>query len=321
MNFSLYSTCKSSKERRAVIDVGTNSVKILIADVEDNFVIPVEERAIQTRLGDCLSNDNILLAKAIERTVTAVGEFLQLANNLNTKRIKIIATSPLREIQQSSILVQLLREKYNVETEIISGEKEAELSFLGVLGNSLTAKNKMLIADIGGGSSEFTFGENGKIRFLKSYQIGVVKCMRNFNVSDPPTECEYLKCRENVYRFIGDNIVKDLKSLTEFDKESTDFIGTGGTITILGRMILKENEFNRQKLDNLKIDHNAIKGLEQLLWKIPIIDRKNITGLPADKADVILFGILIYDVLMELSGLNTVIVSTRGLRFGAIKNF
>ncbi len=321
MNFPLNSTHKISKERRAVIDVGTNSVKILVADINDKFVIPIEERAIQTRLGDCLSNDNVLAEKAVDRTVVAIGEFLQLANNLDAKRIKIIGTSPLREIQKSNLLVKSLKEKYNVEIEIISGEKEAELSFLGVTEYSLSAKSKVLIADIGGGSSEFTFGKDGKIKFLKSYQIGVVKCMQNFNVSDPPTEDEYLKCRDSIYRFISNNIVKDLKSLTDFDKESTDFIGTGGTITILGRMILKENEFNRCKLDNLKIDHNAIKGLEQLLWKIPINDRIKIPGLPADKADVILFGILIYDTFMELSGLNTVIVSTRGLRFGAIKYF
>ena len=308
-------------DRRAVIDIGTNSVKILVADVDGCSVIPLEERAIQIRLGNCVYSGNYLTQEAVERAVSAVNELLQLASNLNAKQIKIIATSPLREIKNSDFLIQSIKEKFNVEVEIISGEKEAELSFMGVIDYLPDKKNKILIADIGGGSSEFIFGENDKIKFLKSYQIGTVRYMLKFNVSDPPTQEEFLKCRKNIYDFMERNIIKDLKYLTDFEGKSTDFVGTGGTITILGRMILKENEFNRTKLENLKINYSNIKNLTKLLWQIPIAERKKIPGLPQDRADVIIFGILIYEVFMELAGLDSVFVSTRGLRFGAIKNF
>lgn len=308
-------------DRRAVIDIGTNSVKILVADVDGCSVFPFEERAIQIRLGNCVYNGNCLTQEAVERAVSSVNELLQLASSLNAKQIKIIATSPLREIKNSDFLIQSIKEKFNIEVEIISGEKEAELSFIGIIDYLPNTKSKILIADIGGGSSEFIFAENRKIQFLKSYQIGAVRYMQMFNVSDPPTQEEFLKCRDKICDFIDRNILKDLKYSTDFEGKSTDFVGTGGTITILGRMILKENEFNRSKLDNLKINYSSIKDLTKLLWQTPIAERKNIPGLPEDRADVIIFGILIYEVFMELSELDSVFVSTRGLRFGAIKNF
>ncbi|MGC8887370.1 MAG: hypothetical protein ACP5MG_09465 [Verrucomicrobiia bacterium] len=308
-------------ERRSVIDVGTNSVKVLVADLKGGDVIPVEERAIQTRLGDGFHNGNELQKHSIEKTVDAIKKFVLLSKSLGASRIRIIATSAVREGINSNKLKQIVREKLGLEMEIISGEREAELVFEGIVDHISDASNeRILIADIGGGSSEFIYGIGKRIEFVRSYPFGTVKYLNSCRVSDPPLESEYLHCRKRINDDLSNSIVNDLKNLVSFVGKGIDkFIATGGTITILGRIVLHNDEFIRERLENLKINYEEIKNICDNLWTLPLKDRETIQGIPPDRADVILFGALMYEVIMKNLCLDSVYVSTKGLRFGAIK--
>lgn len=312
-----------SIERRAVIDVGTNSVKLLVADVNGDIVVPINEQAIQTRLGVGLNENGVLKKDAIERTAEAIGKFIQIAEDSGAKRIKIIGTSAVRESANCNELLELVKNRFGKEMIVISGEKEAELVFNGIIDNKGNFENKrILIVDVGGGSSEFIVGKNNKIEFLKSYPFGVVKYMQMFNISNPPERSEFLHCRNKILCELQNSVLKDLKKTNDHSKEPFDcIVATGGTITILGRMILRDNKFIREKLDNLKISILEIKNILNTVWNLPLEKRKEIPGLPPDKADVILYGVLIYEILMEELNLNSVFVNTGGLRFAAIKDF
>lgn len=309
--------------RRSVIDVGTNSVKVLIADVKDESVMPIEEKAIQTRLGEGLNNSGVLNRNSIEKTLEAIQKFVELSKSLGVSRIRIIGTSAVRESANSDELVKMVKEKFGLLMEIISGEKEAEFVYEGVVCHLRNEKtNGVLISDIGGGSSEFIYGIGERIEFVKYYPFGTVRYMNEFKISDPPKQSEYSKCRERIYNDLNFGIINDLNNISNFNKHRVEkFIATGGTITILGRILLGDNEFNRERLENLEIKFGDIKKICDNLWSLPLQERKKINGLPPDRADVILFGALLYASLMEGLKLDSVFVSTRGLRFGAIKKF
>lgn len=306
--------------RRAVIDVGTNSIKLLVADVRRRDVQPVHEESKQTRLGKNFYQTHRLQPEAVAKTAEAVWEFSEIAREREAETIRVIATSAARDAVNQNDLISTIERAANLKVEIISGEQEAAWAFQGVTMNSELAHTPLLLLDVGGGSTEFILGHGNEKHFAESFPLGTVRLMETIPHSDPPMAQEFSKCRDWLKNFLQTEVRPKLAPALEREKKfgAVQLAGTGGTATLLAKMELKLERYDRGKIEAIRLKWEQIKSQRKKLWKLPLAERKEISGLPKSRADVILTGILIYESVMEEFGFTELRVSTRGLRFAAL---
>jgi len=304
--------------RRAVIDVGTNSVKLLIADVAGVDVRPVHEESRQTRLGKGFYETHRLQPEPIARTAEAVWEFFETARERSATSIRVIATSAARDAMNPRDLTNAIERASGLKTEIITGAREADWAFQGVATDAELAQHPLLLLDVGGGSTEFILGHGKEKSFAHSFPLGTVRLMEKFPHSDPPTRSEFTNCRDWLKDFLHHEVRPQLgPALKNLARESW-LVGTGGTTSILARLEKKLDRFDREKIERTVLTLEQVKAHRKNLWKLPLAERKEVPGLPKLRADVILTGVLIYEAVMEEFGFKEVHISTRGLRFAAV---
>jgi exopolyphosphatase/guanosine-5'-triphosphate,3'-diphosphate pyrophosphatase len=304
--------------RRAVIDVGTNSIKLLVADVRGRDVEAVHEESRQTRLGKGFYESNRLQPEAIARTAEAVWEFAEIARDKNADSIRVIATSAARDAVNPTDLTASIERASGLKTEIISGTREADWAFQGVATDSELAKHPLLILDVGGGSTEFILGHGTKKSFAHSFPLGTVRLMEKFPPGDPPTRGEFTGCRDWLRHFLHHDVRPQLEPALKNETGEIRLVGTGGTTSILARIEKKLDRFDREKIESTVLSFEQVVAHRKNLWKLPLAERKEIPGLPKLRADVILTGVLIYEAVMEEFNFKELRVSTRGLRFAAV---
>ena len=309
--------------RQAVIDIGTNSVKLLVADVHNHQVDPLLEKSRQTRLGKGFYHSNELQTESIRHTAEVVAEFGRLAKTFDPERVRVIATSAVRDSTNQDAFVGAIETASGLTVEVLSGAQEADWVFLGVTTDPELDLGRLLILDVGGGSTEFIVGEQGKARFSHSYPLGSVRLLEHFPPSDPPIASELEAIREHLRHFLANELHGDLKQAIGANRAADDppeatLVGTGGTITILGRIYQQLDGFDRNRLENARLSSDAISQLVDRLWSEPLEQRRQIVGLPPERADVILMGSVIYEAVMHHFSFTEVRLSTRGLRFAAL---
>jgi exopolyphosphatase/guanosine-5'-triphosphate,3'-diphosphate pyrophosphatase len=302
--------------RRAVIDVGTNSIKLLVADVRGRDVQPVHEESRQTRLGKGFYETHRLQPEAVACTAEAVREFARTAREKNADSIRVFATSAARDAMNPADLTDAILRASGLKTEIISGAREAEWAFRGVTTDPELARHPLLLLDVGGGSTEFIVG-GGKKHFAQSFPLGTVRLMEKFPHSDPPTRGEFNSCRDWLKKFLLAEVRPQLEPALKNESGEMWLVGTGGTTSILARIENKLDRFDREKIERTVLDFDQIVAHRKMLWRLPLAERKEIAGMPKLRADVILTGVLIYEMVMEEFGFKQLHVSTRGLRFAA----
>ena len=304
--------------RRAVIDVGTNSIKLLVADVRGRDVQPVHEESRQTRLGKGFYETHRLQPETIAHTAEAVWEFAEIAREKNAGSIRVIATSAARDAVNPMDLTSSIFRASGLKTEIISGAREAEWAFRGVTTDPELARQPLLLLDVGGGSTEFILGHGEEKSFAHSFPLGTVRLMEQFPHCDPPTRAEFNACRDWLKHFLRAEIRPQLAPALKNESGEIRLVGTGGTTSILARMEKELDRFDREKIERTVLSFEQIAAHRKKLWRLPLAERKEITGLPKLRADVILTGVLIYEMVMEEFGFQQLRVSTRGLRFAAV---
>ena len=304
--------------RRAVIDVGTNSVKLLVADVCGNQVAPVHEESKQTRLGKGFYETQRLQPEPIARTAEAVWEFSETARERGAESIRVIATSAAREAMNPRDLTNAIEKASGLKTEIITGAREADWAFQGVATDVELAKHPLLLLDVGGGSTEFILGHGQEKSFAHSFPLGTVRLLELFPHSDPPTRGEFAKCRDWVQQFLRGEVRPRLGPARKTETGDIRLVGTGGTTSILARIEQKLDRFDREKIERTTLSFEEVVAQRKTLWRLPLAERREIPGLPKQRADVILTGVLIYEAVMEEFGFPALRVSTRGLRFAAV---
>jgi exopolyphosphatase/guanosine-5'-triphosphate,3'-diphosphate pyrophosphatase len=305
--------------RRAVIDVGTNSVKLLVADVTGSKAHPVWEVGHQTRLGKGLFRDHFLTASAITATAQAVADYVAKAREHEAVSIRAIATSAARDARNAGDLVEAVRSMAGLELEIISGEQEARFAFQGVTTDESLGAEPLLVLDLGGGSTEMVLGMGQEIRFSASFRIGTVRLLEMMPHGDPPTPDEREAARSWVRQMLGREVLPVLgPHLAQLPGHQFAVIATGGTASILGCLEAGLKRFDRHRLDGLEIPAQGMRRLNERLWSLPLAARRSLPGLPPERADVILMGATIYEGILERLERPCMHVSTRGLRFAAV---
>src|SRR5258708_1029193 len=180
--------------RRAVIDVGTNSVKLLVADITGREVEPVWEESKQTRLGRGFYDTHRLQPDAIDATGKAIAQFSQTARKYQASSVRVIATSAARDAVNAGDLSSAIEKGSGLKMEIISGEQEADWVFQGVTTDPSLAREPLLLLDVGGGSTEIIAGQGTHKYSSQSFPLGTVRLLEKNPPSDPPQKEELTCC-------------------------------------------------------------------------------------------------------------------------------
>jgi len=295
--------------RVASIDIGTNTILLLIADVDEGKLRPLFEMETIVGLGKGLQKDGILSQEAMKRGLQTLTQYLQQCQTTGAQKIFAAGTSALREAKNSRDFLKTINEKLNLSIEIISGEEEAHLSFLAVARDLKELKKPTLVIDVGGGSTEFILGKGDQIIEWQSLPLGSVRFTEQFLLSDPIQREEWEK--------MGREIRKLLTSIP-YPQQPFSMVAVGGTATTLASVEQGLEEFIPEKIHHFVLKKEALKNQLHLYRSQTIDERRKIPGLPPARADVILAGGAILYMAMEKLKSPTVLISCHGIRYGLL---
>lgn len=284
------------------IDIGTNSMRLLIADYIDGKITNREKSVNTTRIGQGVDENGHIREDAIQRNINALKEFALTCKEKKCEYIYCMGTSALRDSKNGDYFVSLAKKKTGIDLEIISGNEESNLGFKGVL-EGLEDKKDILVIDIGGGSTEFIIGDRNGIKFTKSENVGALRMTEKFLKEDPISEIEF----EDMSNFILDEIRDTLEYIKE--KKIDKLIGIGGTITSLSAMNQELEVYSMEKIHNSSVSNEDIKIILQNLKKMTLSDKKTLKGLQPKRADIITAGVKILNIIMENLEIENIIVS------------
>ena len=311
--------------RRAVIDVGTNSIKLLVADVRGWRVQPSVGGQRADAIGrGVFREQSVAAAKPWRRPRRPWRNSRPRRAELQAAIRGVIATSAARDAVNPAELTSAIERAAGLKVEIISGEQEADWAFQGVTTDPELARHPLLLLDVGGGSTEFILGEGEHKQFRQSFQLGTVRLMEQLPPSDPPTAPQLAACRKFIKDFLEREVRPQLELLLQapakmnFPPRPRLLVGTGGTATILARMEGRLDTFDREFIEGQRISAPQMQAQVERLWGMPLTERQIIIGLPKNRTDVILSGAAIYEGVMESFGFTELRISTRGLRFAAL---
>jgi exopolyphosphatase / guanosine-5'-triphosphate,3'-diphosphate pyrophosphatase len=294
--------------RVAVIDIGSNSTRLLVADVADGQVRPIERRSAVTRLGRGVDLTGRLAAEAIEAACGAVAPYLTTLREMDAEAVDAIATSAVRDAENGSAFIAELRERFALSARVLDGEEEARLTYIGA--TSETAPEvPTLVIDIGGGSTEMIVGEGREIEFHTSLQAGVVRHTERHLVSDPPTPVEL------------EELAADLRALIEAATSRAPRaeagIAVAGTPTSLAAIELELEPYDPARVHGHVLELRSIQRMLSRLASAPLSQRIEIPGLHADRAPTIVAGVVTLVEAMRAFDLERITVSEHDILYGA----
>lgn len=294
--------------RFAAIDVGTNSVLLLVAERgADGRFTAVQERAEITRLGRGVDQARALHPDAIAETTAVIERFVAEARALHAEGIAISATSAARDASNGRVFLDGVRASTGVGVDIISGDEEARLSF-GSAFADFGGTAPLVVLDIGGGSTEFIFGDQrGTIGFRHSFDVGSVRLTERFLRNDPPSPAELAA--------LGAMLDQTLAPLPKAPAQAR-VVGIAGTVTTLFSVARALETYDSAKVHGQALTLDEIRATVSRLSSLPVHLRRSVPGLQPRRADVIVAGGLILQRALELLGAPALTVSDRGLRWG-----
>ncbi len=299
----------TSLKRVASIDVGTNTILLLIAEVEGEKITPLYEMETVVRLGEGVQENGILTKEAMNRGLQTLSQYLGRCRAMKVRKIFAAGTSALREAKNSAEFLRLVNEKLNLSIEVISGEEEARLSFLAVAKDLREVNKPILVVDVGGGSTEFILGKGNQIGQWISLPLGSVRFTEQFLRSDPVQEEEW-RMMEKTIRELLVNI--------PHSQEPLSLVAVGGTATTLASVEQGLEEFIPERIHHFVLKKEGLRDQLLLYRSKTVEERKKIPGLPITRADVILAGGAIVYLAMEELGCPSVLISCRGVRYGLL---
>ncbi len=295
--------------RVAVVDVGSNSTRLLIADVAGGSVTEVERQSRVTRLGRGVDLSGQLSAEAIEAACAAIADYVALCRKAGVERVDAIATSAVRDASNGGAFVAELRERFALSARVLDGEEEARLTYLGATAEHPPAE-PTLVVDIGGGSTELIVGTGPEIAFHASLQAGVVRHTERHVASDPPTTTEL------------EALARDVRALIEAATAggpggtATAGIAVAGTPTSLASIQLGLEPYDPKQVHGHTLTLATIQRLLSQLASAPLSKRVEIAGLHPDRAPNIVAGVVILVETMRAFGLERIEVSEHDILYG-----
>ena len=292
----------------AVIDVGTNSARLLVADVEGGRVSPLERRSTVTRLGRGVDLTGRLSTEAIEDACAAIEPYVRAVEELGAETVEVVATSAVRDAGNGSAFVAELRERFALSPRVLDGEEEARLTYLGASSEQAPTE-PTLVVDIGGGSTELIVGTGDEISFHTSMQAGVVRHSERHIASDPPTAVELEALATDIRGLIEEAVPPATTAKTG--------IAVAGTPNSLAAIDLGLEPYDPQRVQGYVLTLPAIQRMLSQLASAPLSERVEIPGMHPDRAPTIVAGVVILVETMRAFDLDQVQASEHDILYGA----
>lgn len=300
----------------AAIDIGTNSFHLVVARVNEKGIIKILTREKEVvRLGKSSTDMKYLSQDAIRRGIQTLKRFKLICDSFNAQ-VRAVATSATREALNKSEFIDRAYETTGIKIEVVSGFEEARLIYLGVLQALSVFKTKILLIDIGGGSTEFLIGEKGNVNYANSIKIGAVRLTEKF-FPDGKFKKSNIEDAKMYVKSIINPVIRDLKEL-----DYKNVIGTSGTITNIGMIINAEENNNLDEqfnFNNFSYNKELLnKAVKRITRCEKISEIKEIRGLDPDRIDIITSGAIILEQIFSELNLDNITLSNFALREGII---
>lgn len=298
--------------RLAAIDLGTNTVRLLIAEVDrPNTWRVIDEDQRVTRLGEALRSSGTLSHDAMARTAAVVVQYVERAIRAHVKDVHIYATSAVREAENGGAFAADLERRTGRRVRVVSGEEEARLTLRGVLHGLGPIEGALLVFDVGGGSTEFILADHGALSAVLSLRLGVVALAERFPFSAAVDWDRY----EELVSEVRGQLETELSPAMRHGRAER-LVGTAGTVTTLAALDLRLARYDPRRVQGHRLTRSAIDRLRDRLGALSVAERAALPCLEPGRADLIVPGIAIVAATMESVGAATLIVSDAGFREG-----
>jgi exopolyphosphatase/guanosine-5'-triphosphate,3'-diphosphate pyrophosphatase len=300
------------KARLAAIDIGTNSIRCIVVEVDAAGKYRVlDDEKTTVRLGEGLAGDGAISKAAWERTVEALSRMKKIVDGYGVIGIETVATSAVRRATNGAAFVRAVAEQVGLEIEIISGEDEADLALASALNNFDMEGTRYALVDIGGGSVEVVTALGTHIEEIYSLELGAVVLTERFITTDPIRRGDYLRLRKEIRR--------TLKAAFPVEERPVQcLLGSGGTMTSIAAMVMAMRKEGYGSVHGYEVLRSEVVHLLAMLLRKDLRERRSIPGLNPDRADIIVAGVTVVDELMELFTANLLKINERGIREGLI---
>ncbi len=302
--------------RLAAIDIGTNSTKMTVAEVSATGLLSVvSEESDVTRLGEGVDEARRLGDVPMARTLDAVVRFAEAARALGAETVLGAGTSALRDAVNGADFLVKVKASADVEVQIISGDREAELAYAAVRSDeslAIPSNAALLVFDIGGGSTELILGDAIGVGRFKSLDIGAVRLSERFFRSDPPSDAELTRARQ---------YASDALTTFPLPDASLRVAGIGGTALNIAAVTSGQSQSDPDRIHGASVSSAEVAAALHRFSSVPLADRRLIPGLEPKRADVIVAGALILDTLLTDFGSESFLLSARGLRYGLLADY
>jgi exopolyphosphatase / guanosine-5'-triphosphate,3'-diphosphate pyrophosphatase len=295
----------------AALDVGSNTVLMLVAELSSAGVRPLADLLRITRLGRGVDRTGLLDPASAAGTLDAIAEFTEKARALGAQKILTAATAALRDAHNGAEFIGQVRQRTGVDLETISGQTEAQLNFIAAThGLKIDPAQSMLIVDIGGGSTELIRCEGGADPAMVSLQIGSVRLTERFISHDPPTSAEQAQ--------IYDEVKEQLAPLGWDSFRPTNLVGVAGTVTSVCAVALGLKTYDHSVGHGRRLSQAEVQETARQFFSLTTEQRKQLPGMMEGRADVIAAGAAILDCVTQFFNAASVIVSDQGVRWGLV---
>jgi exopolyphosphatase/guanosine-5'-triphosphate,3'-diphosphate pyrophosphatase len=299
---------QAEEKRVAVLDIGSNSTRLLLADVSGDRVEKLERRSRVTRLGRGVDLSAQLGAEAIEATCEVVADYVALYEEAGAERVAAIATSAVRDASNGGAFIAELRERFALSARVLDGEEEARLAYLGATAAEAPSEPTLVI-DIGGGSTELIVGTGDRIDFHDSLQVGVVRHTERHISSDPPIPLEL--------EALADDVRGPIEAAAHAAPRPADGIAVAGTPTSLAAIELELEPYDPERVHGHVLELATVQRLLSRLASASLDERRRIPGLHPDRAPTIVAGVVILVETMRAFEVDRVRVSEQDILYGA----
>ncbi|WP_432822952.1 exopolyphosphatase [Trichloromonas sp.] len=294
----------------AAVDVGTNTVRLLLGEVTGGRLTPVRYERSITRLGGGFQAEKGLAPESMERTLLALRGFVELLTKFNISSVRAVGTQALRQSVNGQGFVARVQAELDLPLQIIDGGEEARLSARGVAEGLFPKPERYLVFDIGGGSTEFVYCENNEILFSRSYPLGVVRLAESCHTLD--------EVRIEIERQL-DCFTHDMSaSGVSIDAKEYVLVGTAGTVTTLAAMDLEMVSYDWRKINNHRLERQKVHTLIELLLPLSPAEREQLPGMEKGRGDLIVPGLFIVSAIMRRLHQPRLAISDFGLLEGAL---
>jgi len=294
----------------AAIDIGTNTTRLIVAEVSGGSLEELERRSVITRLGEGVDKSGVLSAAGIGRVEETLSDYREIVERLGATTTLVVATSAVRDASNGDEFLSEIERRFGFKVQLLSGSEEALLAFRGAT-YVRSLMHSVLVVDIGGGSTELVLGDAAGYSFFVSLDIGAVRLTERYLHSDPPSPAELERCAVAVRELLAEQIPAGVL------QAPNAAIGNAGTITTLAALAQNLPAYDRDRVHGYLVSRQAVREQLARLAALPLAERRQVPALEPERAPVIVAGAIVCSELLDTFALDAIEASELDILDGA----